>query len=271
MGIRVYFMPKDEETIIVIAAVIIVLLFIGVMFLLALFYFNNKKRRLLEEKRHREAAYAEELLKTRLEIQETTLRHISQEIHDNFAQTLGLVKLTMATANPHQPEQVSGALLRSKELVAQVIQAMRQLSHSLSPDCLEHQGLQALIAQQLQQLEKTNQYTTKFTVNGYAEQRNLQKEMMVLRIVQELLNNIVKHAKATSISIDMAFQQDQLTIAVKDNGVGFDNGLAQSTTAPSSGLGSLNLQKRIQMIDGSINITSSPGNGTKVVITVPYE
>lgn len=263
-------MPKDEETIIVIAAVIIVLLFIGVMFLLALFYFNNKKRRLLEEKRHREAAFAEELLKTRLEIQETTFRHISQEIHDNFAQTLGLVKLTMTTANPYQPEQVGQALLRSKELVAQVILDMRQLSHSLSPDYLERQGLQALIAQQLQQLGKTNQYTTDFVVSGSSEQRNLQKEMMVLRIVQELLNNIVKHAKATSISIDMMYQDDKLTVTVKDNGIGFDSE-SESLMQQDSGIGYLNMQRRIQMIGGSLSVKGNLGNGTIAVMSVPYE
>ncbi len=258
--------PTNHIILLVVLITLIFLVAAGFLLLYVAMY-NKKKKKHKEEKIALKSVFENELLKTRLEIQEITLRHISQEIHDNFAQTLGLVKLTMSTADPHQPEQVGGALLRSKELVGQVIQDMRQLSHSLSPDYLEQQGLQALIAQQLQQLEKTNQYTAKLTVTGYPEQRNLQKEMVVLRIVQELLNNTVKHAKATIISIDMLYQQNGLTVTVKDNGIGFDPA-SLSTAAGNAGLGLINMHKRMELVEGTININSCPGNGTTVVISV---
>jgi two-component system, NarL family, sensor kinase len=259
-------MPTNKETIVVIAAVIVVLLFIGVMFLLALFYFNNKKRRLLEEKRHREAAYAEELLKTRLEIQEDTFRNISEEIHDNIGQSLSLVKLIVATAEPGNTAQVTGALDRSGQLLTKAIQDLRNLSHSLSPDFLDTIGLPTAIEQQLQQLEKTKQFTTTFTLSGHPEKLNLQKEMVILRVVQELLNNIVKHAKATAIAIDIAYHHTSLTITVKDDGIGFTPTL--ETTPSTTGIGLSNIRNRIKLIGSECLIQSAPGEGTTVILQI---
>ncbi len=260
-------MPNEKEAIIVIAAVIIVLLFIGVMFLLALFYFNNKKRRLQQEKRHREATYAEELLKTRLEIQEETFRNISQEIHDNIGQSLSLVKLTIATAIPTDTVQITFALDRSKQFLTKAIQDLRNLSHSLSPDFLDSIGLPAALEQQLQQLEKTKQFTTSFTATDHHKRLNLQKELVILRIVQELLNNILKHAKATAVSIEMAYSETHLTVTVKDNGMGFDT-TRLTATQSHRGLGLINMDKRMQLVGGIITLSSKQGEGTTAVLYI---
>ena len=91
-------------------------------------------------------------------------------------------------------------------------------------------------------------------------------EIILFRVTQELLNNIVKHAEATAIEISLDYQYDQFTIYISDNGKGF----VQSTTPDQrSGLGLKNIDSRVAMIGGKINVTSEPGKGTKAVIQIP--
>ena len=221
-----------------------------------------------DEKTKMKAAYIEELLKTRLEIQEETLRNISQEIHDNIGQSLTLVKLTISTVNPEKALEVSAALENSKQLLITTMKDLRNLSHSLNPDLLGTIGLTAMIEQQLLQLEKTGQYKTKFNISGYKVPFEPQKEIVLLRIVQELLNNILKHAAATFVSIDMDYQDQQLIIKIADNGKGFDPDKKMSPKDGEPGIGLLNIQKRINMVNGTINIASMIGKGTTTTLII---
>lgn len=257
----------QQEIIIVIASVIIILLFMGVMFLLALVYFNARKRKMLAEKKRMESAYTEELLKTKLEIQEETFRTISQEIHDNIGQNLTLLKLTIVTVDPQNSEQVTQSLDSCKQMVSNAIKDVRNLAHSLNPDFLDHIGLPGAIKQQLEQLEKTNSYTTSFEVSGYPEKQPSQKELVLLRVVQELLNNTLKHAEATTVAIHLHYEEALLTISVSDNGKGFDMGNMPAGT--TKGIGLLNIQNRVKMIGGKLTLTSAPGKGTRAIIEIP--
>jgi two-component system, NarL family, sensor kinase len=259
--------PTDHIILLVVLLTLIFLLGAGFLLLYVSLY-NQRKKKHLEEKKAIQASFDQELLKTRLEIQESTLRHISQEIHDNFSQTLGFVKLNISTANPENSVQVAGVLERAKQLVGQVINDMRHLSHSLSPDYLEDQGLQALIAQHLQQLEKTGQYATQFTVTGHPERFSPQQELVLLRTVQELLHNTVKHAGAKAITVHMGFAPGHLELTVSDNGKGFDLAAQVSETTSTTGLGLINLRKRMEMVGGQFTLISEPGKGTTATFSI---
>lgn len=264
MGIWLFSMQKEDF--IAIAAIIIVLLFLGVMFLLTLFYFNNKKRRIIEEKRLLELEFNKELLKTKLEIQDETFRNISQEIHDNIGQTLSLLKLTIATAIPENIDQVTEALKNSKQMVIKTIQDIRNLAHSLNPDFIEQIGLPTAIKQQLELVDRTKKYEVVFDVKGEQIKYHSKKELVLFRVVQELINNIVKHAKANKISILMKYSESHLEISVADNGIGFDMNTLK--TNKDIGIGLLNMNNRIKMIEGELNISSSIGEGTIASITI---
>ena len=221
---------------------------------------------MLHEKHLMEAHYTQELLKTRLEVQEETFRHISQEIHDNIGQTLTLLKLTISTTRYEEPEHVKSSLENSKLIVTKAIKDLRSIAHNLSPDFLEKTGLPELIKYQLQQLEGTGEYKTSFSTIGDQKEKQPQKELVLLRIVQELLHNIVKHANATEISVNMEFVEDKLRITVSDNGQGFDaEGLKQNQ---NQGIGLTNIRNRIKMIGGNLNIESYSQQGCKAVIEI---
>jgi len=222
----------------------------------------------LKEKQEMHSSFQQELLKTRLEIQEETFRNISQEIHDNIGQALSFVKLSLNTVDPHNAPLVIDKLSESKNLLTKTIQDLRDIAKSLNTDFISEIGLPVAIEQQLQLLDKTEQYQIHFFVKGDIFKHNSQRELVVFRIVQELLNNIVKHAEASDIEVEMQYLSAKLVITVTDNGKGFDTKAVQGSEK-NSGLGLRNMSNRMGMIKGTIVINSGPGTGTKVTLEIP--
>jgi signal transduction histidine kinase len=258
---------ENYEVILLIIAVIVVLVFLGMTFLVMISYYNARKRKMLQEKKDMQSSFQNTLLQTRLEIQEETFKTLSQEIHDNIGQALSFIKLSINTIDVAEQETAKEKLVESKQLLTKVIQDLRDLSRTLNPDFINEIGLVQAIDQQVVFLNKSGLYKVDLQVNGSAEKYPLQNELVVFRIVQELLNNIVKHADAHAITIVMDYQLEQLAITVTDDGKGFDTLALQAET--NTGLGLRNMVNRMQLIKGAIDINSSPGNGTQAFISVP--
>lgn len=219
-----------------------------------LLFLKNKNLQEISEK---------QLLQTQLEIQEQTFQNISQELHDNVGQVLSVIKLSINTINLNDTNTAKEQLIESKNLLTQVIQDLRDLSKTLNTDYINEIGLANAIEQQLLLLQKTGLYKTELIVNGTDEKYQLQRELVVFRIVQELLNNIVKHADANSISIAMTYESEKLLVTVTDNGKGFD------TAETKTGLGLRNMLNRMTLINGFITVSSQPKEGTIATIELP--
>lgn len=213
-----------------------------------------------------EKSFAEELSATQSNIREETFRSISQEIHDNIGQSLSLVKLNMVTTNPKNSVQVAEKLEESKKLLSKTMQDLRNLAHSMNPDFLASIGLPAAIKQQLDQLKRPGAYKTFFTATDAWPQRNIQKEFVILRVVQELLHNIVKHAAATEAHIHMQYLEEELILVVKDNGNGFN-----PEEYSENGMGLASINNRLKKINGSIKFESHPQTGTTVFVVIRKE
>lgn len=222
----------------------------------------------LREKQEMHSSFQQELLKTRLEIQEETFRNISQEIHDNIGQALSFVKLSLNTIDPNNAALVVDKLSESKNLLTKTIRDLRDIARSLNTDFINETGLHVTIEQLAQMLAKTNQYQIGFSAEGAAFKNNPQRELVVYRIVQELLNNIVRHADANIINIKMQYLSEKLLITVQDNGKGFDTN-AMRSPEKNNGLGLRNMATRMQLINGTINIDSNSGMGTIATIELP--
>jgi len=246
----------------------------GIFFLLSAFIilfviiYQKKQRLFFQEKQHMQSTFQNTLLQTRLEIQEETFKTISQEIHDNIGQSLSFVKLNLNTIDDRVPPDIKEKLLESKDLLSKSIQDLRDIARSLNPDFISEIGLHAAIEQQLLLLEKTGQYKTSFVISGEFYKNNNQRELVVFRIVQELLNNIVKHAEASEVNILMHYKAEQLEITVQDNGKGFNTSAMQSTEN-NNGLGLRNMLNRMTLINGFITINSKPNEGTTAIIELP--
>lgn len=208
--------------------------------------------------------HQQELLKTKLEIQEQTFHNISGEIHDNIGQALSFIKLNINTIDVNLPDIAREKLFELQILLTKVIQDLRDLAKTLNTDYIDKIGLVDAIDRQLQFLKKTGLYTVKLSIKGEVVKYESQNELVLFRIVQELLNNVVKHAQATTIDIILEYQSKKLVIIVSDNGKGFENKKQQ--LQGNDGLGLRNIQNRITLINGNILFESEPGKGTTVTI-----
>jgi len=263
-------LPNSSNIVMAIGSVTFLLLVLASFIIMLLMVYQKRKKEYQQEKQLMQSTFTQTLLQTRLEIQEETFRNISQEIHDNIGQALSFVKLSINTIDGRIPADIKEKLVESKDLLSKTIQDLRDIARSLNPDFIAEIGLPDAIEQQLQILEKTGQYKTTFNVTGETYKNDQQCELVVFRIVQELLNNIVKHAEANTVKITMDYYTDKLAITVQDNGKGFDIPAMQSAEN-NNGLGLRNMLSRMTLITGYITISSKPAEGTTAIIELPKQ
>jgi len=252
-----------------ILATVIVLIFLGIMYLVTLVFYNNKKNRMIKEKLTMQTQFQQTLLQTQLEIQEQTFKNISQEIHDNIGQVLSLVKLNINTMELDKPEPLQEKIDNSRTLITKAIQDLRDLSKSLNTDYVIELGLMRSIEYELEMIQRTVNCEIAFTANGKAYRLERQQELILFRIVQEVLHNIIKHSKATAINVTAVFEPETFTLTIADNGIGFDAGKIEDHNYEGFGLGIRNMHNRAKMINADYKLTSTLQKGTTVTITLP--
>lgn len=204
-----------------------------------------------------------QLLRSRVEIQELTLKTISQEIHDNIGQLLSLVKLNLHSLSKRLGDD---SLHETYILISQVISDLRNLNSTFNPDFVLRDGVMAAIDRELAFINRTKAYQVEFKKAGDFNYLGHEHQVMLFRMVQEILQNAVKHSKATEIKLQVEKGKKTTTISVSDNGCGFS-----LNTAKNKGMGISNLESRAKLLHGNLSIFSYPGAGTNVSITVPND
>src|SRR5690606_12686509 len=177
--------------------------------------------------------------------------YIGQELHDNIGQILSLAKLTLRHSDP---DKISDA----RNLVHQAIKEVRSLSKSINLDWTNDINLKDFIDNELGKVSKLGLCKTTFQSNIDDLQLDQKKKLVLIRMIQECLNNAIKHAFPSLISISISHSPERLEISIKDNGVGFD--LLQA----SEGLGLNNLESRMKTIGGEVKISSVLQQGTEI-------
>lgn len=258
---------ESREIIITLIGGTITFLLLGAWMISFLFLYRNRHRKHLQEKEQLRLSYERELLKTQLEIQEQTFKNISQEIHDNIGHVLSLAKLNLATMDISQTVNLEQKISDSKKLVSQAIYDLRNLSHGLSTDYIADLGLVRAIEHELEMIKKSGDYETEFLLEGTSYPLDKQDELIVYRIIQETLNNIIKHATSQKIIIHLRYRPEEFTLSIIDDGKGFD--LTPLNDNSSFGLGIKNMHNRARLIGAGFQISSTLGEGTSVIIAVP--
>jgi two-component system NarL family sensor kinase len=244
-----------------------VLIIVGVFIVSFISMYTKSHNRHLTEKKEMEFKFQQELLQTQLEIQEQTLKNISQEIHDNIGQTLSLAKLNLNRIDARQPEMDGERILHSRELVGKAIHDLRSLSRNLNTDMILAAGFLPALESEVQQVNRTGAFTASLEISGNPQKLDAKKELILFRIVQEALNNIIKHSGATSLQVSADFRENQFILSIRDNGKGFEPALPGETQPLGSGL--RNMRNRAAMIGGLFNLESSAASGTLIEITIP--
>ena len=213
-----------------------------------------------------QANFEQELLQTQLEIQEQTLKTISQEIHDNVGQALILAKLNLNTLEFSEGADKQEKIKNSISLVAKAINDLRDLSRSMNGDKIADLGLQEAIENELKIIHNTGQYATQVSVTGKPFKLRPQNEIVIFRIVQECLTNILKHSKAKNISANINYGTGDYTLFIQDDGAGFD---MNELSAGKTGIGLKNMESRAALIGGVFSIDSTVNKGTTVKVHMP--
>ncbi|WP_290791429.1 sensor histidine kinase [Flavihumibacter sp. UBA7668] len=253
------------------AAVIIMLALSG--FVVYLILSSQKRRiRLQHEQQHMKESYEKEVLTTQIESRDQTLRDISQEIHDNMGQLLSVARINLNILEKELEEHTSFKRIKdTNQILADVIKYIRMLSKGLNSDMLSSYGLRESIKFELDRIAQTAMISTRFETEGDDFLIDEKKEIILYRMIQEILNNILKHANATEILIRMNYTATYFMLNISDNGKGFSKEEAGSKSIKEAGSGLKNLEKRAQLVGASIQIETSPGQGTSIHILLPKQ
>lgn len=230
--------------------------------------YNKHKKNHFLEKQNMQQKFESEMLQARVEVQDQTMQSIATELHDNVGQLLSLTTLTLNSVNLSDEIKAKKKIENSLELVNKSIKELRELAKLLHGEQLVENGIGHAIDQEISWLSKSGAYTIKVnnTLAGSGHS-SPDKDLIILRLLQEIINNIIKHAQATEIQIDAHLKTGTLSLIVQENGVGFN---PDEIKAKKSGMGLNSIYKRIEMINGKLILNSAPGEGTSISIEIPY-
>ena len=210
------------------------------------------------------------LLKAQVEIQENTFENISREIHDNINLSLTLAKLNMNTINWNEKNKSATLIHSSVDLLSKAINDLSDISKSMNPDVISNQGLLDAINKEVEKVRNTGVFDIDFLISGNPIFLDAQKELIIFRIVQESLNNVIKHAHATQVKIELYYDQDQIDLTIHDNGKGFSKETIDINPEKKGKAGLNNMRTRAKMFNGNLTINSLPESGTNIFVTIPY-
>jgi Signal transduction histidine kinase len=247
---------SNVEVVIAVLFGSLILALIGVFMFVMVIVYQKRKIRNIREQQRLITEYEQAVLKAKVEIRDETLKYVGQELHDNVGQVLSLIKLYLS-----RPEMRHKADI--PQLIDQAILDIRSLSQDLNINRVEQYSLSDFIEQELNKVHKSGFVKTSFESTGTCEPVKMQSKLMISRIFQECINNILKHAEAKHIFVKLLTEDGSCLLSVADDGIGFE------TTAGHLGSGLINIYDRVKLIGGDIKITSRLGVGTEIMLRIP--
>ncbi|CAN5387673.1 ATP-binding protein [soil metagenome] len=247
------------------------LLLISIFILLIVSYLLYTRYKLKQR-----ALFDQEMLKQQsmrskaiIEAEERERMRIAQELHDGIGQQLSAVKLNLSSLQSNlKPENDQQRLMMENalSLIDDSVREVRSVSHSMMPNALLKSGLALAVREFLNRISHTDKLKIELEINGLNERLESTMESILFRVLQEIVNNIIKHSQATVVNIQIIRHEEELTLMVEDNGVGFDISKLTNT-----GIGLTNIQSRINYLNGIVNFDSQLGKGTTVSIEIPIK
>jgi len=220
---------------------------------------EQEKQRREEEKKHQMA-----LLSAAVEVQETERRRIASDLHDDIGSLLSATRLYLQQLSTDAPvEKTESIKTESLNILDEMIQNTRRITHDLLPPVLEKFGFQAAAEDLCERINKSGSIRVVFSSN-IEERLAPKREIALYRVLQELINNTLKHAGAKNIDVTVNWARNLFSFVYQDDGKGF-----VQADKVAKGLGLRNIESRISLINGSLKSISKPGEGIRVDITLP--
>lgn len=232
-------------------------------------YLFYSRRKIKEEARLQSEINKQQEATTKavLSAEENERGRIAAELHDGVGQLLSTALMNMnglVDQFQYQNEEEKEKAQNTLDLINDSYDEIRSISHQMMPNALLKAGLTSAVKDFVNKIDK-NKIKVSLDIVGLNERLDQQVESVLYRVIQETVNNVIKHAQATKLNIQFLKDEDGVAITIEDNGKGFDAQLLDS----SAGIGLKNMMSRIAFLKGSIDFDSAPGRGTLVAIHIP--
>lgn len=241
-------------------------LILGVLAWGGLFYSRYKRKQ--DARLQHEILVQQDLATTAiLEAEENERRRIAGELHDGLGQMFSTVKMNLSSVEQFvdfKDETARQNFTNTLALVDESCREVRSISHQMAPNALLKSGLVSAIRDFIRQVDQRS-LKINLHVQGLTERLAPNTEAVLYRVLQEVVNNVIKHAHATCLDIQLVKDEDGLSVMVEDDGVGFDS----AQKAQAEGMGLKNIGSRIAFLKGTVDFDSAPGRGTAVSVWVP--
>ena len=247
----------------------LLILFLVALISTILFLYQKKRLAFIRNFEQAKLDYERNLLKTQLEIQEHTFQNISREIHDNISLSLTLAKLTLNTLHSDDRYSLEESVQNSVNLISNANKDLSNISKSLNSEVISSHGLISALEIEIEKIKKCSNYEISFDVNGSPVFLDPRKELILFRISQEALNNILKHAYANSIRLQLSYNTTAVDLKIEDDGIGFDLEEVSHHHNQILKAGLTNMKSRADLINAVCNIESAPSMGTKISVSAP--
>lgn len=243
------------------------LLLLGLAILLGYSYFQRRK---LKEQKHLQSEILKQQdlsTKAVIEAEEKERVRIAADLHDGIGQLLSAAKMNLhAVEENFTNETQKNILEKAISLVDESAKEIRSVSHNIMPNALIKSGLGFAVKDFIQKLDN-KKLQVNVNATGLNAKLNTNIEIVVYRIIQECVNNVIKHSKANRLDISLINENDFLEIMIEDNGVGFDVQKALN----KDGIGLKNIKTRVEYLKGTLDIDSKENNGTMMAIHIPLK
>jgi len=251
---------------------IILLVGMGLVSLLLFIYLYqrkvSRKNKIIADQKIKQLEEEKKLLAARalVEGQDQERKRIAKELHDGLGVLLSTAKMQFTSIKDKSPEN-QPLIEKATKMLEQAAGDVRKISHNMMPGLLTRYGFYEAVEDLFEKLDDTPGLEAKTAISGEQNRLAENTEIMLYRIVQEMVNNTLKHAAASEISLDIVVLPHQLTIDYSDNGKGFD--IAKTLAKKTIGLTSI--QSRVNFLNGTLDVQSKKGQGTNYQIIIPIE
>ena len=228
--------------------------------------FYQKKMAQEQVKRQRlELDHQTKMLQATLESQETERRKLASDLHDSIGGMLSAIRMGVSTLARSLPNPAS--VDQTKKMLDDTISSVRQISRDLMPSTLEKFGLAQALKELCESIQNTSLIHINFSEHGKPPIMLKSEELMTFRIVQELVNNALKHARASQINVTIGYY-DAFYISVEDNGIGFNMDEQRNDRSVGKGLGLYSIENRASQLGAQLEFEQRD-TGSKITLTFP--
>lgn len=240
------------------AVVISLLMFFGAFYIRRIFQLQNKIDR---ERKENEAKVLRAVIKT----EEQERHRFAKELHDGLGPILSSIKMTNSALNKAVENPNNQQIARKTDhAINEAIVTIKEISNKLSPHVLERYGLEKAIKTFMEGITLANQYQIQLNSQLSEKRFGFNVELIVYRIIGELISNTIKHASASKIDISLLYYQQKLKLMYRDNGVGFSLG-----TQSVNGMGLENIHSRVKSLNGTIEMNHKKNQGFYLKVEIP--